>query len=117
MRGVLEAADDAASACLAEPSLSFVLCCSSAQDEPRGCWWQVLLSLGILQDCIEGDQTPLGWAAPRAAPCAAREGHKSPNSSLCAVPSPCQPLDQLGLRPRDLSLVISIMDQAQMQLI
>lgn len=39
MRGVLEAADDAASACLAETSLSFVLCCSSAQDEPQGCWW------------------------------------------------------------------------------
>lgn len=40
MRGVLEAADDAASACLAETkSLSFVLCCCSAQDEPQGCWW------------------------------------------------------------------------------
>lgn len=39
MRGVLEAADDAASACLAETSLSFVLCCCCAQDEPQGCWW------------------------------------------------------------------------------
>lgn len=39
MRGVLEAADDAASACLAEASLIFVLCCSCAQDEPQGCRW------------------------------------------------------------------------------
>lgn len=99
MRGVLEAADDAASACLAEPSLSFVLCCSTAQDEPQGCWWQVLLSLGILQDCTEGDQTPRAGQPPGLLPVEQGRGTRA-QIPLCVLsPHRVSPLTSWGSDP------------------
>lgn len=52
----------------------------------RAAGGQVLLSLRILQDYTQGDQTFLtrGWTAPSAAPCGAGEG----GGTSALVPEP-----------------------------
>lgn len=82
---------------------------------------------GILQDYTEGDQTLLARGAQPQVQLPEDQGREgaqvslslSPNCSLCAAPSPCQPLDQLGFRPRALLCHLHLgadMDQTQMQL-
>lgn len=99
VRAVLEAADGAASACSAETSLSFVLCCSSARDEPRAAGGRVLLSWGSSRVTQRVIRHPWkGLDSPESSSLGSRGGRgrqvslsPSPNTSLSPSVTLCPP--------------------------